>query len=120
LQGVSPRATPTLDGEPAGLFGTNAYDCVTTIALAAEQAQSDRPSDIAAEMQSASSGGSVCRRFDACRDLISAGRNIDYEGPGGVLELDETGDPARARFDVFGFDADGHDESLQQLIVSRD
>ncbi|CAN5718599.1 ABC transporter substrate-binding protein [soil metagenome] len=120
LKGVSPMATPTLDSEPAGLFGTNAYDCVTLIALAAEQAQSDRPVDIAAAMQGASSGGSVCRRYETCRDLIAAGRNIDYEGPGGVLELDENGDPSRARFDVFAFDVDGVDESVQQLIVSRD
>lgn len=121
LQGVSPMATPTLEGEPVGLFGTNAYDCVTTIALAAEQAQSDVPSDIAAEMQGVSSGGSVCRRFETCRDLIAAGRNIDYEGPGGVLELDETGDPARARFDVFEFDGEGVDEtSRPPLIVSHD
>ncbi|MBA2387666.1 MAG: ABC transporter substrate-binding protein [Acidimicrobiia bacterium] len=120
LQGVSPMATPTLDDQPGGLFGTNAFDCVTTIALAAEQAQSDRPLAIAAEMQGVSSGGSVCRSYDTCRDLIAAGRNIDYEGPGGVLELDETGDSSRARFDVFGFDSNGIDESLQQRIFSSD
>lgn len=120
LQGVSPTATPTLGSEPAGLFSTNAYDCVTTIALAAEQAGSDRPSDIAAEMQGVSSGGSACRSYETCQDLIELGRNIDYEGPGGVLELDETGNPSRARFDVFGFDTEGGDESLKPLIVSRD
>ncbi|MDQ3737820.1 MAG: ABC transporter substrate-binding protein, partial [Actinomycetota bacterium] len=76
LQGVSPMATPTLGSEPAGLFGTNAYDCVTIVALAAEQAQSDRPVEIAAEMHGVSSGGSVCRRYETCRDLIGAGRNI--------------------------------------------
>ena len=120
LQGVSPTAIPRRGSEPPGVFGTNAYDCVTVAALAAEEADSDRPSDIAARMQLVSSGGSVCRRYETCKALIDAGRNIDYDGPGGVLEIDADGDPAVARFDVFTFTPKGVDEHRQMIVVRRD
>ena len=92
--GVSPLAFGVEPGEPAGPFATNALDCVNLIALAAVQADSDDPQQIAAQMIGVSSGGVSCATFAECVQLL-AESNINYDGPGGVVEIGPEGDPAR-------------------------
>lgn len=118
--GLSPLAIGRETEEPAGLFATNALDCVNLIALSATQADSDDPQQMAAQMVEASSGGSACRSFAECIELLSDDRFIDYDGPGGVVEIGASGDPVRARFDLFDFDERGIDVSRQvPLLVPR-
>lgn len=120
VQGVGPTATRTFGSEPRGLFATNAYDCATVIALAALQADSDDPLAIAEQITSVTNDGSVCRRFSDCAPLLEAGLNIDYDGPGGSLDLGEDGDPRQARFDLFTFDGRGIDTKEATLVVRRE
>jgi branched-chain amino acid transport system substrate-binding protein len=118
IEGVSPLAEPLPEGEePAGPFATNAYDCVNLIALSALQSNSDNPSQMAARMTEVAARGQPCRDFVTCAGLHAAERNIDYEGPGGVLQLDTDGDPERARFDVFRFNEDGIDVSQTPSLL---
>jgi branched-chain amino acid transport system substrate-binding protein len=113
IRGVGPQAEsgdPTAPFDPAGPFATNAFDCVTLIALAAEFAQSDLAADIAGAMSSISSGGQVCRTYEICADALDGGFLIDFNGPSGITEISaSTGESARARFDVFTVGVDGND-----------
>ncbi|MEJ7722290.1 MAG: hypothetical protein WKF58_18500 [Ilumatobacteraceae bacterium] len=90
------------------------------IALAALEADSDDPLAIAAQITSVTNDGSVCRRFSDCAPLLEAGLNIDYDGPGGSLDLGEDGDPRQARFDLFTFDGRGIDTKEATLVVRRE
>jgi branched-chain amino acid transport system substrate-binding protein len=116
IQGVSPVALPQFEAEPPGPFATNAYDCVNLIALSAVQAGTDDPAQIAARMTDASSDGQPCRDFETCVGLLREARNIDYDGPGGDVQIGSEGDPERARFDVFEFDEDGRDVSTGRTV----
>ena len=70
-----------------------------------------------------STGGVSCRAFAECVQLL-ADSNIDYDGPGGVLDIGPEGDPVRARFDLFEFDDTGvswrgHHLSVSELVAAR-
>ena len=89
-------------------FAANAYDCVNLIALAATQARSTQPIDIAKFIPEISASGSPCMSFAECRDELVAGNNINYDGPGGPLTLDGRGEVTNPTFELFGFE-DGSD-----------
>jgi hypothetical protein len=61
--------------------------------------------------------GQPCRDFVTCADLVADSRNIDYDGPGGTVQLGADGDPERARFDLFGFNDEGVDVSLTPSLM---
>jgi branched-chain amino acid transport system substrate-binding protein len=124
ISGIAPQIVlPAADSEsddPADLpFASQVADCVNLIALAAVQGGSDSPDLIADQMASVSSGGSVCRSFGECVQQIERGLQINYDGATGVTEIGRDGDPSRARFDQFGFTADGSDEFQRDFIVQR-
>ncbi len=106
------------DPTATGLFATQAYDCATLFMLAAVQGASTKPDVIASQMSSVSSAGSACQSFEQCSALLANGRNIDYEGPGSLLQLGSTGDPTIARFDEFSFDNSGRDITDRTLTVN--
>ena len=112
------RRRPTSRPAP---YAVNAFDCMNLIALAAAQAGSDDPAAIAAQVSDVSEGGVSCRLFAECIALVQSERNVDYDGPDGAAEIDTDGDPARARFDRWGWNAEGLDYSLTvgPLAVAR-
>ena len=107
------------DPTATGLFATQAYDCATLFMLAAVQGASTKPGVIASQVSSVSGGGSACESFEQCAALLANGRNIDYEGPGGLLQLGPNGDPTVARFDEFSFDNSGRDVTARTIIVNE-
>ena len=109
IVGLAPASTNGQPDEPAGAYATNAFDCVNLIALAATQAGSDDPADIAPLISDSSEGGSTCRDFASCTALLQDGRNIDYEGPGGDVDVGVTGDPTAYPFDRWTYDEQGID-----------
>ena len=111
ITGVAPQITRRpVEGEPAPLpFEPQVVDCVNLVALAAVQGGSDEPGVIASQMVSVSEGGRTCRDFAGCADQLAGGLQIDYQGATSITDLGPDGDPDRARFDVFVFDADGED-----------
>ncbi len=120
IVGIAPQAAsadPSAPFDPPGLFAANAYDCVNLIALAAVRAGTDTPSDIADQVGSIGSSGSVCRTFADCVAAIDAGLQVDYNGPSGLTEIARSGDPARAVFDRFVYDANGDDVLDRTVIV---
>jgi len=92
-----------------GLFATQAYDCANLFMLAAIQSGSTRADLIADEVGAVSVGGQLCLSFIACANLLADGRNIDYDGPSGQLQLGANGDPSTAVFEEFTFDSGGRD-----------
>lgn len=118
IVGLAPAATNGLAGEPPGAFATNAYDCLNLIALASAEAGSDDPALIAPLISDISEGGVTCREFAECVALVESGRNnIDYDGPGGNVEIGPDGDPTSYRFDRFGFDDQGVDVPITAPAV---
>ncbi len=126
--GVGPRAViddpsfvealaERLPGSP-GYFAVNAFDCATVIALAARAAGSTVPREIAGRITGLTTGGTDCRTFADCVAVLDAGRNVDYDGPSGDLQMGPTGDPNRGVFDVFGFTTGGGEVVFSGITVS--
>jgi ABC-type branched-subunit amino acid transport system substrate-binding protein len=86
-------------------YSGEAYDGVTLIALAAEAAKSDAGVDIAKKLQEVSTGGTKCTSFAACKKLIDAGTDIDYDGVSGPIEFDKNGDVTQASIGIYSYDA---------------
>ena len=118
VHGVSPVAGPATPGELPGPFATNTVDCINLIALAAAQAGSDNPVQVAGQVQEVSSTGVTCADFAGCAGLLDENRNIDYEGQSGGVDIGETGDPQQALFEVFAFDASGVDQPIRMFSVA--
>ncbi len=111
ITGVAPQAEsndPSTPFDPPGPFATQAFDCVTLIALAAADANSDVGSNIAAQLPGISVGGQTCRTYLECSEALAT-LSIDYDGPSGLTDIGGSGDPSRARFYTFEFDDEGHD-----------
>lgn len=98
-------ATPN-DPSP---YAANAFDCVNLIALAALASHSTQPTSIAAMIPAVSDSGTPCMSFADCRVDLVAGSNINYDGPGGPVTINNKGDLSAANFEFFGFDATGKD-----------
>lgn len=107
------------DPNASGLFATQAFDCANLIMLAAQQTGSTQSTTLAAAIPDISTGGSACSTFAQCKQLIDAGRNINYDGPSGGLALGSDGDLNTATFDEFSFDPTGRDVSSRQIEAHR-
>ena len=104
----------TPDDKP---FASQITDCVNLIALATAQGDSDAPDIIKGQMASVSSGGDRCRDFAECVEKLDADEQIDYNGPTGITNLARDGDPSRAFFERFTFNADGSAESTSSVAI---
>jgi ABC-type branched-subunit amino acid transport system substrate-binding protein len=99
-------------------FASYAYDCATILALAAQATRSDDSALLRDEIINVTRGGVACRSFSDCKRLLDLGRNIDYEGASGPLDLTDIGDPSRGTYDVFVYNADGTNTTERQIQVS--
>ena len=118
VTGVSPVAYSTdvqflaeigATNENPSPYAANAFDCVNLIALAALASHSTQPAAIAAMIPSVSDSGTPCMTFADCSADLAAGSNINYDGPGGPVTINNKGDLSAANFEFFGFDATGKD-----------
>lgn len=88
-------------------FAPQVFDCMTTIALAAEQAKSDDPGTFVKEIVGITKDGDKCVSFAACKELIADGKNIDYDGVSGPLDFIDKGEPGKATIEVYTYDDNG-------------
>lgn len=125
--GSSPVAFPpapfldqlrTVAPDTTGVFAVNAFDCVNTIALAAQSTGSSNPRVFATSVSAVTDNGSSCASFSTCARYLAAGRNIDYDGPNGTLTLNRRGVVTNASFDQFGFDDSGRDVGAGTVTVA--
>lgn len=84
------------DLQPLMAYTTNAYDAATLVALAAERA-SDVSSTAIAQSLRAVAGGTghsvTVDQFDRARTLFDAGREVNYRGASGALDLQRDLEP---------------------------
>ena len=99
------------------IYSAQAYDCAILMALAAAQAGTADPAAIRDNMESVSSGGTVCTTVAECLELIEAGEDIDYDGASGPIDF-EGSDPSIATYDVYTYDADGVQQVDEQVVLS--
>jgi branched-chain amino acid transport system substrate-binding protein len=64
-----------------------------------------------------SRSGVTCGEYADCLDLLTANRNIDYDGNGGPVQIGMEGDPQVARFQVFTFDPTGLDQTNGRTVT---
>jgi len=106
-----------IDPDATGLFAHNAYDCLAIIALAAQAAGSSMPAAMAAEIPAATTSGTRCFTFSECAAALAESRNINYDGPGGNLAINLSGEMTSAVFDRFRFDENGRDVTTGSLRI---
>lgn len=82
------------------------YDATVVTALAALEAKSDDSKAIAARIIDVTTGGEKCTDFKTCAEAIKAGKDVDYDGVAGPIEMGATGSPSAAEVGVFEYGAD--------------
>ncbi|MDZ7913632.1 MAG: ABC transporter substrate-binding protein [Rhodococcus sp. (in: high G+C Gram-positive bacteria)] len=75
-------------------YAGESYDAVVISALAAEQAKSTAGTDIAANINTVTEGGTKCTSYVECLPLVKAGTDIDYDGITGELDFNDSGEPS--------------------------
>ncbi len=75
-------------------YAGESYDAVVISALAAEQAKSTAGTDVAANINSVTEGGTKCTSYVECLPLVKAGTDIDYDGITGELDFNDSGEPS--------------------------
>ncbi|WP_175412702.1 ABC transporter substrate-binding protein [Streptomyces sp. TRM64462] len=94
-------------------FAPQTYDCVTTVALAAEQAGTDDPREFVKEMIPVTKDGEKCTTFAACKQLIADGKDIDYDGVSGPLDFTDAGEPGQATIEVYQYTEQGQLQTVR-------
>jgi branched-chain amino acid transport system substrate-binding protein len=127
IRGISPAATSytpawterfaQIPEVGSSAYAAYAYDCTVLLALAAAAAKTDDGTAILANVLPTSLGGTICSDFASCLKLLNEGRNLDYFGASGPLDLADNGDPQNGRYEVFAFDNTGHDVSENRIVA---
>ncbi|WP_199432789.1 ABC transporter substrate-binding protein [Qaidamihabitans albus] len=97
-------------------FAPQVFDCVTIIALAAEQANSDDPGTFAPEVNGVTKDGEKCSSFADCKALIDEGTDIDYDGVSGPLDFVEEGEPGQAEIEVYTYNDSGELQTVRTEV----
>jgi branched-chain amino acid transport system substrate-binding protein len=97
-------------------FAPQVYDCVITLALAAQQANSDDAAVFSKEVVGVTKDGEKCTTFADCSAKIEAGSDIDYDGVSGPLDFTEAGEPGQASIEVYTYDEQGKLQTLSTEI----
>ncbi len=93
-------------------YGPESYDATIVVALAAAAAKSDDGKAIGKKMQEVTVDGEKCTSYKQCVDLIDQGKNIDYDGVSGPIDLNSTGSPSAATIGIFQY---GEDNTYKPL-----
>jgi branched-chain amino acid transport system substrate-binding protein len=96
-------------------YAPQAFDCMTIIALAAQQAKTNDPAVFKNHMVSVTRDGTKCTAFAVCKRLINAGTNIDYEGISGSLNFIPAGEPGEATIEVYRYDKSGKLQTVKTV-----
>lgn len=80
-------------------YAGESYDAAIIIGLAVTQAKTDG-SAFAEKINGITRGGEKCTTFEACKKIIDAGGDPDYDGQSGPLEFSGNGEPTEASYGV--------------------
>lgn len=101
-------------------YAPQAFDCVTTVALAAEKAGSDNPEVFVKEMNGITRDGEKCNSFADCKALLAEGRDIDYDGVSGPLDFTDAGEPGRATIEVYAYDDNAQLRTVRTQVSTQE
>jgi ABC-type branched-subunit amino acid transport system substrate-binding protein len=89
-------------------YGPESYDATVVVGLAALAAKNDNGKAIGKEMSAVTTGGTKCTSFKDCAAAIKAGKDIDYDGVSGPIDLNSTGSPSAATIGIFQYGQDNN------------
>lgn len=96
-------------------YGPESYDATIMSALAATAAKDDGGVSIASQLTAISAGGEKCMTYADCVKLLDAGKDIDYEGVSGPVDLNDTGSPSKATIGIFQYGQDNNYTNLKYI-----
>ncbi|MBC9224815.1 ABC transporter substrate-binding protein [Aeromicrobium sp. 636] len=96
-------------------YAAESYDAVVTSALAAIAAKNDSGEAVASELVEVTKGGEKCTTFKQCADLLADGKDIDYDGVSGPIEMGETGSPTSASIGIYQYNGKGTYDSVKYI-----
>jgi branched-chain amino acid transport system substrate-binding protein len=125
IKGTAPAAAPSGVTHPFiaaykktgidTIFSSYYYDCTLLIALASQAAGSDDPAKIKDKMLEVSKGGTKCQTYADCLALLKQGKDIDYDGASGPVDLDNNHEPTVGVYDVWAYDAQGKPNNIKNV-----
>ena len=96
-------------------YGPESYDATILTALAVDAAKSDKPTTFAPYIIKVSKDGTKCTTYKACLDLLNQGKDIDYDGVSGPVDLGATGSPTKATIDINLYSADNTYKAIKYV-----
>lgn len=96
-------------------YGPESYDATVLTALAAEAAKSDNSEAIAKQLAAVSADGEACDTYADCLALLKDGKDIDYNGVSGPVDLNKTGSPTKATIGIFQYDKSNTYKNLEYV-----
>lgn len=87
-------------------YAPESYDAVMLVALAAQAAGNDSGEAIGDNIKQVSADGEKCTDFAKCLELLKEGKDIDYDGQSGPIDLNDVGDPSRAVMGLYTYGED--------------
>jgi len=135
IRGTYPSAAPS-NGEPTfgerfaafappdtpTVFSAHMYDCLATLVLAAQVAQSSDPEVYVDEIIGVTRDGEKCELVADCLEMVWAGTDIDYDGASGPLDFSPNGEPSVGVYNVIQYDATGavqNEDEIQGELPSE-
>lgn len=100
-------------------YGAESFDIVVILSLAAEKAKTDGLA-MANEINGITRTGEKCKTYKACKALIDAGKDIDYDGVAGPGEFSGNGEPTVGSYGVLEFGDDNRiDDSKTKYKIEN-
>jgi branched-chain amino acid transport system substrate-binding protein len=87
-------------------YGPEAYDATIIIALAAQAAGNDSGRAIGDTLKQVTADGEKCTTYADCLALLNDGKDIDYDGQSGPIDLNDVGDPSKAIMGIYTYGPD--------------
>jgi branched-chain amino acid transport system substrate-binding protein len=120
-QGKVPGATGNFTTYLSAPGGVHLYDGINLAALAMIMSKSTDPSVYGTDMVTIANGApgaTVCYSFAACAPMVSAGKAIRYEGPGGPTDFDSFHD-STGIFQIDTYSANGQVNVVGNLSAAQ-
>jgi len=99
-------------------YAAESYDAAIILGLAVTEAKTDG-SAMAEKINGITRDGEKCTDFAACKKLIEAGTDIDYDGQSGPLEFSGNGEPTEASYGVLQFGTTDCEDTTECLDDSK-
>ncbi len=87
-------------------YAPEAYDATIIVALAAQAAGNDSGRAIGDTLKQVTADGEKCTTYADCLALLNDGKDIDYDGQSGPIDMNDVGDPSKAIMGIYTYGPD--------------